>query len=68
MKIESPFVLIGFFLIIAGILIILFSKIPFLGKIPGNIQVKRDNFVVFFPYHFLHHNFNNTHVYLESHN
>lgn len=49
MKIESPLILIGVFLIIAGILIIIFSKVPFLGKLPGDIQIKRDNFVFFFP-------------------
>lgn len=49
MKIESPLILIGVFLIITGILIIIFSKVPFLGKLPGDIQIKRDNFVFFFP-------------------
>ncbi len=49
MKMESPFVIIGIFLIITGILVILFGKIPMISKLPGNIVIKRDNFVFFFP-------------------
>ena len=49
MKIESPLILIGVFFMIAGILIIIFSKVPFLGKLPGDIHIKRDNFIFFFP-------------------
>ncbi len=50
MKIESPFILIWFFLIITGILTILFSKIPLLGKLPGNIVFERKKFIFFFPF------------------
>lgn len=46
---ESPFVIIGIFLIITGILVILFGKIPIISKLPGNIIIKRDNFTFFFP-------------------
>ena len=49
MKMESPFVIVGIFLIITGILVILFGKIPIISKLPGNIVIKRDNFVFFFP-------------------
>lgn len=49
MKMESPFVIIGIFLIITGILVILFGKIPIISKLPGNIIIKRDNFTFFFP-------------------
>jgi hypothetical protein len=49
MKIESPFIIIGVFLIITGILVILFGKIPIISKLPGNVVIKRDNFTFFFP-------------------
>lgn len=47
---------IGFYLIFAGIIIIiigiaiLFSdKIKFIGKLPGDIYIKTDNFSFYFP-------------------
>ncbi|MCK4225835.1 DUF2905 domain-containing protein [candidate division WOR-3 bacterium] len=49
MKMESPLILMGIFLIIAGILIILFAKLPFLAKFTGNIQLRKDNFILIFP-------------------
>lgn len=46
----------GKFVIIAGILLILvgstlwfFGKLPFLGKLPGDILVKRENFTFYAP-------------------
>ncbi|MBX7045131.1 MAG: DUF2905 domain-containing protein [Ignavibacteria bacterium] len=38
-------------LIIAGIVLVLmfFNKIPFIGKLPGDITIKRENFTVYFP-------------------
>jgi hypothetical protein len=46
----------GKLLIIAGLLIVLIGtaitfgpKIPYLGKLPGDLQIKRDNFSVYFP-------------------
>ena len=42
---------IGLGLVIVGIgVLMLFSdKIPFLGKLPGDISVKKDNFQFYFP-------------------
>lgn len=42
-------VLIGIITIIVGLILILFPKIPFLGKLPGDIIIKRDNFTFYFP-------------------
>jgi hypothetical protein len=39
----------GIFLVVFGSLIILSPKIPFIGRLPGDILIKRDNFTVFFP-------------------
>lgn len=43
--------LIGFGLLIAalGVLIILASKIPHLGRLPGDLYVQRKNFTFYFP-------------------
>ena len=37
------------FLIIAGLVIYLYPKIPFFGKLPGDIYIKRENFSFYFP-------------------
>jgi len=30
-------------------LLIFFEKIPFLGKLPGDVHIKKDNFEFYFP-------------------
>lgn len=47
---------IGKFLLVAGVMIavlgiwfLFFDKIPFLGKLPGDIHIKRDNVQFYFP-------------------
>jgi len=47
---------LGKVVIISGIILILFglflslgNKIPFIGKLPGDIYIKRDNFSFYFP-------------------
>jgi len=39
----------GIFLIIAGLVIYFYPKIPFFGKLPGDIYIKRENFSFYFP-------------------
>lgn len=53
---ENPFSSIGRMLIIFGLLIILIGaillfggKIPGLGRLPGDIVIKRGNFTLYFP-------------------
>jgi len=37
-------------MILIGLLFISFEKLPFnLGKLPGDIYIKKDNFVFYFP-------------------
>ncbi len=40
---------LGIFLVVIGVLIPLISKIPFIGRLPGDIYIKKDNFVFYFP-------------------
>jgi len=40
---------IGIFLSVIGILLILSSKVPWLGRLPGDILVKKKNFTFYFP-------------------
>jgi hypothetical protein len=39
----------GIVLLIAGLFFVFSPKIPFLGKLPGDILVKRENFTFYFP-------------------
>ncbi|HOV98460.1 MAG TPA: DUF2905 domain-containing protein [Bacteroidota bacterium] len=40
---------IGVILSIVGIALIAAPKIPFLGKLPGDITIKKENYVVYIP-------------------
>lgn len=39
----------GLTLILLGLFFILIEKIPYLGKLPGDIYIKKGNFVFYFP-------------------
>ncbi len=52
----SPFGEIGKFLVVAGLLMaaaglamILLPKLPFLGRLPGDIVIRKGNFTFYFP-------------------
>lgn len=40
---------LGIFLILVGILVQFYPKIPYLGKLPGDIYFKKENFSFYFP-------------------
>ena len=40
---------LGVFLVIAGVLMVFAPKLPYIGKLPGDIYIKRDNFTFYFP-------------------
>jgi hypothetical protein len=42
-------VLLGAVLVVVGLALMVAPKIPFLGKLPGDIHIKRDNFEFYFP-------------------
>ena len=42
-------VLFGILLIVLGLLFSLGSKLPWLGRLPGDIYIQRDNFTFYFP-------------------
>lgn len=42
-------IVVGIFLVVMGISIVLAPKIPYIGRLPGDIHIKRDNFVFYFP-------------------
>ncbi|MDD3552976.1 MAG: DUF2905 domain-containing protein [Deltaproteobacteria bacterium] len=42
-------VIIGLILVVLGLILVYLPKIPFLGRLPGDIYIKRDGFVFYFP-------------------
>jgi hypothetical protein len=42
-------ILTGVFIVILGLLVTFWSKIPLLGKLPGDIFLQKGNFRLFFP-------------------
>jgi len=42
-------VLFGVILALVGLLLVFSDKIPWLGKLPGDIHIKRENFDLWFP-------------------
>ena len=42
-------ILAGVFIVVLGLLVMFWSKIPFLGKLPGDIFVQKGSFQFFFP-------------------
>jgi hypothetical protein len=43
-------IVFGFILIATGVLLIYFDKIPFIGKLPGDSDIKKGNFQFIFPF------------------
>ncbi len=41
--------LIGIFMVIAGLVLIFLPKLPFIGRLPGDFVIKRGNFTFYFP-------------------
>ena len=42
-------ILFGALLVILGVIFTFAGKIPYLGKLPGDIYIKKENFTFYFP-------------------
>lgn len=42
-------IVMGLVIAAVGVLLTVAGKIPWIGRLPGDIYVKRDNFTVYFP-------------------
>lgn len=42
-------ILVGVFIILIGILLVVGEKIPWIGKLPGDIIIRKKNFTFYFP-------------------
>ena len=48
-NIGKSLILMGIVVILVGIFLAYGNKIPFLGKLPGDVAIKRENFSFYFP-------------------
>ena len=48
-EIGRTLLVFGLILVAAGLLLLFADRIPFLGRLPGDILVKRKNFTIYFP-------------------
>ena len=49
-ELGKLFIFLGGILVVAGLLLVFKPPIPFLGKLPGDIYIKRENFQFYFPF------------------
>ena len=42
-------IIAGCILLLIGVIMIFFDKIPFLGKLPGDIAIRKKNMTIYFP-------------------
>jgi len=52
MAVESlgkMLILFGIVAIVIGAVFVLFGKVPWIGRLPGDIVIRRDNFTFYFP-------------------
>ncbi len=47
--IGKTLIFIGLILLLLGGGVLLLQKIPFLGRLPGDIYIKKENFTFYFP-------------------
>ena len=48
-EIAKFIILMGIILVIVGVGLMILPKVPFIGRLPGDIIIKKDNFVFYFP-------------------
>jgi len=48
-EIGKALIIFGVILIGVGLFLAFFNKIPFLGKLPGDIYIQKKNFTFYFP-------------------
>jgi len=48
-SIGKILILLGVVIILVGIVVLYAHKIPYIGRLPGDIHIKKDNFTFYFP-------------------
>ena len=44
-----PLIIMGLIIVAVGIIISFAGKIPWIGRLPGDIHIKKENFTFYFP-------------------
>lgn len=42
-------ILFGMLIILMGVILLFVNKIPYIGKLPGDIYIRKENFTFYFP-------------------
>jgi uncharacterized protein HemY len=48
-ELARAMILIGTVLIVIGLVMLVVPRVPFLGKLPGDILIKKERFTFYFP-------------------
>jgi hypothetical protein len=48
-ELARVMILIGVVLIVIGFVMLILPRVPFLGKLPGDILIKKEQFTFYFP-------------------
>ena len=46
---AKTIIILGIVLVIAGLVMLVIHKAPFLGKLPGDIVIRKEHFTFYFP-------------------
>jgi uncharacterized membrane protein len=49
MPLGKILIFAGFLLILVGLIITFGGRVPYVGKLPGDFRIQRDNFTFYFP-------------------
>jgi hypothetical protein len=47
--VGKALVALGLLIALAGVVLVLFGRVPWLGRLPGDIHIERGNFSFYFP-------------------
>jgi len=45
----KPIIILGIILVVIGLIFVYIKDIPFIGKLPGDVYIKKKNFTFYFP-------------------
>ena len=48
-ELARVMILIGVVLIVSGLVLLVLQRVPFLGKLPGDILIKKEHLTFYFP-------------------
>jgi hypothetical protein len=49
MPLGKTLIILGLVLVVAGLLLHFSGRIPFIGRLPGDIRIEKENFSFYFP-------------------